>query len=439
MVTRKPLPRRTVLRGAGVALALPLLEGMTPAFGARVKAAGAVHRLSVVYVPNGVVMDQWTPATDGTSFELPPIIQPLESFRDRLILITGLRNGPPNYAVHGAASTRFLTTEPPTASTGTVVEAGVSLDQVVARSVERDTQLASLELSLEAPFAGVCDIGSSCVYTDTISWRSKTTPLPMEHNPRVVFERLFGEADTTGREARLKRLAARRSILDSVAESLGELQPGLGSGDRAKLGEYLDAVRDIERQIQNTETQSARELPTLDRPVGVPLTFVEHARLMFDLQVLAFQSDLTRVATFMLGRELSGRSYPEIEVYDAHHPTSHHQGDVQKLRKLVRINTHHVMQLKYFLDRLRDTPDGDGSLFDHLTILYGGGMSDGNSHSPDNLPVLLTGGGAGQLTGGRHVRVPNDTPIANLHVTLLPKLGVPDTHFGNSTGALAGV
>lgn len=437
MVRRRALSRRALLRGAGATLGLPLLDAMVPALTPRAAAATPVSRFGVVYVPNGVVMTQWTPAGPaGALSTLPSSLTPLEPFRGALTVVTGLRNGPPNYAVHGAASTRFLTTEPPVPSTGSVVEAGVSMDQVLARVAEKETQLASLELSLEAPFTGVCDIGSSCVYTDTIAWRNTTTPLPMEHNPRAVFERLFGEADTTGRAARAARLAARRSILDSVADSIRELAAGVGPGDRARLDQYLDGVRDVERQIQKIEEQGARELPSLERPTGVPATFQAHARLMFDLQVLAFQSDLTRVTTCMLGRELSGRSYPEVDVRDAHHPTSHHQGDAEKLRKLARINQHHTAQFGYFLSRLAGTPDGPGSLLDHCTLLYGAGMSDGNSHSPDDLPVLLAGGGA-RWKGGRHLRVPPGTLVGNLHATLLPKLGVPVTAFGNSTGVLA--
>ena len=389
-------------------------------------------------MPNGVVMNEWTPSAEGRGFDLTPILEPLRPFRDQVVVVTGLNNGPPNYAVHGAASTRFLTTKAPVASSGSIVEAGVSLDQVVARAWERETQLASLELSLESPFAGVCDVGSSCVYTDTISWRSATTPLPMEHSPRAVFERLFGESDTTDRAARMARMAARRSILDSVAESLADLQRGLGARDRAKLAEFGDAIRDVERQIQKAEEQSARELPSVDRPTSAPASFDRHARLMFDLQVLAFQTDMTRVITFMTSRELTGRNYPEIDVYDAHHPTSHHQGDAEKLQKLARINAHHVTQFAYFLERLRATSDGDGSLLDHVTLVFGCGMSDGNAHAPDNLPVLLAGG-AGRLEGGRHLRFPSDTPIANLHATLLPKLGIQVERFGNSMGTLAGI
>jgi hypothetical protein len=438
IVTQKALSRRTVLRGLGATIALPLLDSMVPALSARARAATSpVHRLCVVYVPNGIVMTDWTPAAEGASFDLTPILRPLTPFRDQLVVVSGLRNGPPNYAVHGAASTRFLTTEPPLASTGSVVEAGISADQVAAAQFGRETQLASLELSLESPFAGVCDVGSSCVYTDTISWRSRSNPLPMEHNPRVVFERLFGEADTTDGATRRARLAARRSLLDSVAASITALQRGLGSADLRKLDEHLAAIRDIERQIQKIEDQDHRELPALDRPSGVPDTFPAHARLMFDLQVLAFRADLTRVITFMMGRELSGRSYPEIGVRDGHHPISHHQNDPQKLTTLTRISTHHAEQFAYFLDRLKGADDGDGSLLDHIAILYGGGMSDGNSHSPDNLPIVLAGGGNGQLRGGRHVRFSSDTPIANLHATLLPRLGVPVAEFGNSTGTLS--
>ena len=439
IVTKKAVSRRTVLRGLGVSVALPLLDAMVPALTPRARAATPIRRLSVVYVPNGVVMSGWTPATEGRDFALTPILKPLAAFRDRMVVISGLQNGPPDYAVHGAASTRFLTTFLPQPSSGTVVEAGVSADQIAAQAFGRETQLASLELSLDAPFAGVCDVGSSCVYTDTIAWRSPTTPLPMEHNPRAVFERLFGEADTTDPKARLARLAARKSLLDSVSESLADFRRGLGGSDRRKVDEYVEAVRDVERQIQRVEEQGARELPSFERPTGVPATFPEHARLMFDLQVLAFQSDLTRVITFMLGRELTGRTHPEIGVPDGHHPMSHHQDDPAKLAKLTHVSTHHATQLAYYLDRLRSTPDGDGTLLDRLLVLYGGGMSDGNAHAPDNLPVLLVGGAGERLAGGRHLRVPSTTPIANLHATILPMLGVDIDRFGNSTGRIGGL
>lgn len=434
------LSRRTVLRGLGASIGLPLLDGMVPAFAApQTTEAGRVRRFAVVYVPNGLVMSQWTPAGEAEGLELAPILRPLAAFRDQLVVLTGLRNGPPHNVVHGAASTRFLTTVPPEQSTGSVVGAGISVDQVAAAAFGAETPLASLELALESGFAGACDIGSSCVYTDTIAWRSPTTPLPMEHNPRVVFERLFGERDTTDRGARISRASDQRSILDSVTVAARDLQRTLGGSDRAKVDEYLSAVRDVERRIQRTEARGAQELPGLERPVGIPGTFPEHARTMFDLQVLAFQSDLTRVSTFMMGRELSGRSFPEIGVYEAHHPTSHHQKSPEKIATLVKIDTHYAAQFAYFLERLRATSDGDGSLLDHITIVYGCGMSDGDSHAPDNLPILLAGGGAGRLKGGRHLRFPSDTPIANLHTTLLEQIGVPVDRFGNSTGRLAGV
>jgi hypothetical protein len=440
IVTKRHLARRTMLRGLGAAIALPLIDAMVPALSAqRTTVAKPVNRFGVVYVPNGIVMSDWTPAVEGSLFELPPTLRPLAAVRDQLIVVTGLHNGPPSYAVHAVASTEFLTGMPPAPSTGSIVEAGVSVDQLVARSAGQHTELASLEVSLESGYAGTCDIGTSCVYTDTISWRAPATPLPMEHNPRAVFERLFGDSDSTDPASRSARSAERRSILDSVSDSVADLDRNLGPRDRAKIYEYLDAVRDIERRIQRAEAQGARELPAITRPVGVPDNFQEYARLMFDLEVIALQADLTRVVTHMMGRELSGRTYPEINVRDAHHPISHHRNEPDKLAMLTRINTHHTTQFAYFLERLRSTADGDGSLLDHITLLYGSGMSDGNSHSPLNLPIVLAGGGAGTLKGGRHLWFSAETPLANLHATLLPKLGVPVERFGNSTGTLAGL
>ena len=440
IVTRKHLPRRTFLRGLGATIGLPLLDGMVPAVSAISRtAARPVFRFGVVYVPNGIVMADWTPALDGSQFDTPPILQPLAPFRDQMTVVTGLRSGPPYYAVHAVASTRFLTGRPPKPSTGSEVEAGMSMDQVAARAFGQETELASLELSLERAESGVCDIATSCVYTDTIAWRSPTTPLPMEHNPRTVFEHLFGDSDTTNPRARASRLARRRSILDSVAETAADLRRALGAADGAKLTDYLDALRDVERRIQRSEEQDARELPEINRPAGTPASFPDHARLMFDLQVLAYQSDLTRVITFMIGREFSGHTYPEIGVRDAHHPLSHHEHDPRKLATLTRISTYHAEQLAYYLERLRATPDGDGSLLDHMVLLFGAGMSDGNSHSPDNLPIVLLGGGGGALAGGRHLRYAPETPLEDLHVTLLRKLGVPVDRFGESTSELAGL
>jgi len=435
MKGRAHLPRRTILRGLAAAVALPFLDGMVPAFAA----PATTRRLSVVYLPNGIRMEHWTPAAEGTAFDLPPILTPLQPFRDRLAIVSGLKNGPPHYAVHGAASTRFLTTMPPASASAAVVEAGISMDQLAAKAFGAETELASLELTLESGFAGVCDVGSSCVYTDTVAWRGLSTPLPMEHNPRAVFERLFGDNDAIGRSAHVARLGSTRSILDSVTEAAARLARTLAADDRARLDEYFEALRDIERRIQLAERQDRVSLPEFGRPIGVPRSFPEHARLMFDLQVLAYQADVTRVITFMTGRELSGRAYPEIGIHDAHHPISHHQGDPEKLAKLTTINTHHIAQLAYFLERLRSSPDGDGTLLDHTTVLCGAGMSDGNAHAPDNLPVLVAGDGPWPAARGRHLRVAGDTPIGNLHVTLLNHLGVPVDHFGNSTGVLPGL
>ena len=441
IVTRKAIPRRTVLRGIGTALALPLLDGMVPALTALAKsAAKPINRFGVVYVPNGMMMANWTPKTAGTGFELPRIMAPLAPYRDRLVVLSGLSSasGPGIPGLHARASTRFLTDISPELTAGADLMAGISLDQLAAKELGQHTQLASLELALESAESGsgTCDVGYSCAYTNTISWRSPTTPLPMEHNPRAVFERLFGDSGTTGRAARLERMAKQRSILDSVTSKVADLDRTLGSRDRTQLSEYLEAIRDVERRIERAREQSERELPVVHQPVGIPSTFEEHARLMFDLQVLAYQSDLTRVGTYMFGREFSGRSYPEIGAPDSHHPTSHHQNDPQKLERLTRINVYHVQLFAYFLEKLRTTRDGDGSLLDHVLMIYGAGMSDGNAHSPSNLPIVLVGGAAGRLKGGRHLRYPSDTPLANLHLTLLDKLGIPVEHFADSNGRL---
>jgi hypothetical protein len=311
------------------------------------------------------------------------------------------------------------------------------MDQLAAQHLGRETQLASLELALDSvEVLGACDAGYSCAYANTIAWRTATTPLPMENNPRAVFERLFGASDSTDAATRLARIAQDRSILDFVTEETAALTRALGAGDRRKLTEYLEAVRDVERRIQAAERQSARELPVVEQPTGIPETFEAHANVMYDLLVLAYQCDLTRVATFMIGKEVSGRAYPEIGVPDGHHACSHHQNDPVKLEKLAKINQYHIQLFAYFLEKLRATPDGDGSLLDHSIILYGSGISDGNIHFHLDLPTLLMGGGAGTLQGGRHIRYTNDTPLTNLHMAVLDKLGVPIDRFGDSTGRL---
>jgi hypothetical protein len=336
---------------------------------------------------------------------------------------------------HARAGGAFLTVEHPKKTEGSDIHAGISLDQLAAKALGQQTQLASLELSLDSTeFAGSCDGGYSCAYVNTLSWRGATTPLPMENHPRAVFERLFGDGDSTDSAARQARLQKDRSILDSVTEEVANLQRGLGARDQTKLTEYLEAIRDVERRIQNAEEQSAQELPSVERPAGIPSSYAEHAKLMFDLQVLAYQCDLTRVITLMMAREVSTRSYREIGVPDPHHPISHHQGDPQKIEKVVKINVFHAQLLAYFLEKLQSTPDGDGSLLDHVTILRGSGMSNGDAHDHRGLPILLVGGGAGQIKGGRHVRYPQGTPLANLYLTVLEKLGFPMDRIGDSTG-----
>lgn len=437
IVTNKSIPRRTVLRSIGMTLALPLLDSMVPAFASpRILAAKPVRRLGVVYLPNGMAMQYWTPATPGTAFELTPILQPLARFRDHLSVLSGLTNKRPG-GNHAGASAMFLTGVQPKPGQGTEIRTAISMDQLAARELGLQTQIASLELSLDSrDFAGSCDIGYSCAYTNTISWRTPSTPLPMENNPRIVFERLFGDNSTTDSNARTARLGKDRSILDSVIQKIGKLQREVGPSDHVKISEYLDAIRDVERGIQKAEEQGLQDLSLPDQPAGIPATFKEHAKLMFELQVLAYQADLTRVITFMTGREITGRTYTEIGVPDSHHPLSHHQDDPARIATLSKINTYHSAVFADFLERLASTSDGDGSLLDHVTIIYGAGMSDSNAHAPDHLPIILVGGGTGQLKGGRHVVFTDGTPLANLHLTVLEKLGVPMESLGDSTGKL---
>jgi hypothetical protein len=435
IITKYSLPRRTFLRGVGATLALPFLDAMVPALAAA-DATKPVRRLGVVYVPNGMAMPYWTPATQGASFELTPILQPLAPFRDQLLILSNLA-GAPGGGSHAGAATRFLTGVVASSQRGTSVSAGVSMDQLAAKQMARDTQLASLELCLDSrDFVGTCDAGYACAYSNTISWQSATTPLAMENDPRAVFERLFGDSGSTDSAARLASIRRNRSLLDSLMDKVSHLQGALGPNDRVRINEYLDAVRDVERRIQKAEEQSGNELPVLDQPAGVPATFEEHAKLMFDLQVLAYQCDLTRVTTFMIGRELSGRSYPQIGIPEAHHPLSHHEGNPAKIEVMAKLNTYHVSQFAYFVDKLKSTPDGDGSLLDHVMLLYGAGMSESNDHYPFDLPILVVGGGSGQLKGGRHIKYPDGTQLASLGVTLLDKLGVHVDAIGNSKGTI---
>jgi hypothetical protein len=444
-VMKVALPRRTFLRGLGAAIGLPLLDAMIPAFTATAKTAAApVHRLGFVYIPNGAIMDKWTPAAEGSAFELPPILESLAPFRDQLVIVSGLEQANA-YGLndgsgdHSRAGAAWLSGVHPKHTEGADIQGGRTADQIAATVLGKDTQLASLEVGLEAfEMVGMCENGYSCVYLNTLSWRTPTTPVFPEANPRVVFERLFGTGGTPAERATQRRQNS--SILDSVTASMNRLQKTLSASDRARVMEYLDAVREIERRLQKTEEQRATSVAIPDRPVGVPEAWEDHAKLMFDLQVAAYQADITRVITFMLGRELTGAVYPNCGVPDGHHNLTHHRYDPVKVAKVEKINTYHVKLFSdYYLSKLRSTPDGDGSLLDHLLLLYGGGISDGNLHDHSNLPLLLIGGSGGRLKGGRHLKYPDKTPMTNLLVSTLGKVGVPLEHLGDSTGRLSEV
>ncbi len=445
IVTKKSLPRRTFLRGMGASVALPLLDSMVPAFAAmRTSAAKPVHRLFTGYVPNGMIMDQWTPPIEGALGELPSTLAPLAQFKEKLLIVSGLADAPayplPGEGTgdHVRAAATFLTGVHPKQTDGPDIRAGTSMDQIAARALGTDTVLSSLELAIDpTELIGACEAGWSCAYANTLSWRNPTTPLPMENQPRAVFERLFGDADSTSADARLARIAEDRSILDSLVHEVTDFRRTIGSSDQAKVTQYLEAIRDIERRIQLAEAQADRELPDLARPSGgIPETFAEHARLMFDLQVTAFQADLTRVITFMMSREVSPRTYPDLGIPDPHHGLSHHQNRPEQMAKLAILNKHHIEQIAYFMDQLAATAEGDGTLLDQVMIQYGCGISDGNQHSHVNLPILVAGGGAGSIQGGRHLRAADGTPLTNLQLALLAKLGVPIEALGDSTGAL---
>jgi len=447
IVTKKSLSRRTILRGVGAALALPFLDSMVPALGRGASAAAkGPTRMGMFYAPNGTSMPYWLPKTYGPNFEMSPILTPLESFRDNLFVLSHLSN---DVAVgdgvggHARSCAPWLTATHIKKTEGADIHAGVSMDQIAAKHLGNETQLQSLQLSLDSDESlGACDSGYSCVYTNTLSWRDERSPLPTECDPRAVFERLFGASDSTDSAARMSRLAQEKSVLDLALESVTSLKKTLGQQDQLRVDQYLDAVRESERRIQTAEAQSKRELPLLERPGAAPELYEDHCRLLLDLLALSYQTDMTRVSTFMMSKEQTGRSYPEIGVPDGHHPVSHHQNDPAKLEKLARINTYHMKQFAYFLDKLRNTPDGDGSVFDHSLFVYGSGMSDSNLHFQLDLPTLMVGGHAGTTKGGKHVGYRNDTPVANLWVTVLNKVGVPVEQFGNSTGRveyLAGV
>ena len=433
--TAKPLSRRTVLRGVGATVALPFLDAMAPGVSALARtAAKPVRRFQAIFVPNGMAMEYWSPATVGRAFELTPILQPLAPFRDRMLVFSGLHSS--WTYVHAGASGSFLTGTSRGGTSETDVVADTSIDQMLAREFGGSTPLASLELSIDKEAnAGQCTSGLSCAYTQTISWRTPTMPLPMENNPRAVFERLFGDSGSTDPAVRLARMQEKRSILDSVRDKLADVERRVGTDDRRKVEEYAAAIRDVERRIEVAESRSDVAV-VAEEPRGVPSTFEEHVELIFDLQFLALQSDITRVTTFMLGREQSTRTYPEVGVNEPHHPLSHHGNDPAQIAKMSKVNTYHAELTSRYLERLRTTPDQDGSLLDNMTIMYGTCMSNSTRHAGNNVPILVLGGGAGRLKGGRHLQYGAGTTHANLLLTLLDKFDVRLDRVGGSTGAL---
>ena len=435
-VTKKAISRRTVLRGVGTALALPLLDAMVPALAAP---AAPARRFGVVYHPNGVIYDQWLPKGTGTQFELSPTLKGLEPFKDKLIVITGLfsdqaeANGDGG-GDHSRACGSYLTGVHVKKSDSNV-ENAVSMDQIAAKAFERETQLSSLQMTAdENSLLGSCDLGYSCAYSSTISWLTPTLPLMAENNPRVLFERMFGSSDSTDPRVREARLRQDHSLLDSVNDRVNQLQRRLGAADNRKMNDYLASLRDVERRIQKAEEQSSKALPDVAQPAGIPDNFDAHVRLLYDLQLLAFQADVTRVITFMYGREQTGRPYPQIGVPEPHHPLTHHQNNPEKMEKCTRIQRHHIALFAEYLGKLRETPDGDGKLLDHTILLFGAGISNSDRHTHGPLPALLVGGGAGTLKGGRHLVYPEHTPLTNLQLTLLNKLGVAAEKLGDSSG-----
>lgn len=436
IITKKALPRRTFLRGMGASLALPLLDAMVPAATAATRTvATPVRRLGYVFMPMGCDITRWTPGgTDGKLGELSPILQSLGPVREHVTALTNmeLRNAYPGS--HATSNSAFLSAAKAKHTESSDYYLGTTADQIAAQQIGRETQLPSLELSMDMlQTTGQCDNGYACVYQNNLSWSSPTTPLPSEAHPRIVFERLFGEGGNLAeRRAALRK---RASLLDWVTEDIASLQRKLGPSDRAKVAGYLDTVREVERRIQKAEADAIEKpLPDLDRPLGVPAAYADHARLMFDLQVLAMQGDITRVTTFQLARETSNRTYTEIGVSDPHHPLSHHGNDPDKIARMAKINAFHVSLFAYFLERLKATPEGNGTLLDHSLLLYGSGIGNPNVHDHTNLPILVAGGAAGGMKGGRHLRYSEPVPLANLHLTLLDKVGVKIDSFADSNG-----
>ena len=435
IITKKTLPRRTFLRGVGATLALPLLDAMVPALAQSATAANPVRRLGFVYMPMGAHIPEWTPKGEGTITELSPSLRSLAPVVDQITVLTNmeLKNAYPG--THATSNAAFLSAAKAKWTESTDYHLGTTVDQIAAQQVGKATQLPSLELAMDLlTTVGQCDNGFACVYQNNLSWSSPTTPLPAEAHPRVVFERLFGDGGSASE--RLAELRKKSSLLDWVREDISRLQRKLSSSDRTKVTQYLDTVREVERRIQKAEAETAdSRLPDLDRPVGVPAAYADHAKLMFDLQVLALQADVTRVITFQLARETSTRTYPEIGVSEAHHPLTHNGGNPEMLAKVAKINAFHVSLFAYFLEKLKATREGNGTLLDHSMYLYGSGMGNADVHDHLNLPILVAGG-AGKIKGGRHIRYSEPTPLANLHLTLLDKVGVKLDSFADSKGKI---
>ncbi|MBV8907288.1 MAG: DUF1552 domain-containing protein [Acidobacteriia bacterium] len=447
LIIRKHIPRRTFLRGMGVTLALPLLDSMVPAQTPLAQTAAAPKlRLGLCFMPHGAVMSNWTPIGEGADFKLSRTLTPLEPYKDQLVVITNLAHhnaAPAGPGDNGGDHTRspavYLNGVHPKRTDGADIRAGTTIDQIAAQIIGQDTPLPSLELAIEdfSGLVGSCDVGFSCAYMNTISWRTPTTPLPMEINPRVVFDRMFGDGATV--EERLERIEQERSILDAVTSDVRHLERKLGPNDRNRVAEYLDTVREIERRIQLAEKQNSSNIAVPATPTGIPDDHQAHTKLMFDLMAVAFQADITRISTFMMAREVSYRTFPRLDISEAFHPASHHQNNPARLENLTKINTYHVSLMAYFLDKLKSTPDGDGNLLDHSLVLYGSGMSNSNVHNHSPLPIFLAGGAAGKMKGGRHLKYPENTPMANLLLTILDRAGVPQERIGDSTGLLSEV
>jgi len=440
IVTRKHLPRRSFLKGMGAVIALPMFDAMTPAFASAAQARPL--RLGFTYVPNGITMADWTPKAAGAAFDFSRVMKPLEPFRKDMLVLSGLghRNGQAlgdGPGDHARAAASYLTGVHPRKTAGADIQNGISVDQIAAQAVGSQSRFASLELGCDdSRTIGNCDSGYSCAYTNSLAWRGAATPMPPETNPRLVFERLFGDIDTSiPPEVRARRLMNRRSILDLVNERTSKLAAGLGPNDRRKLEEYLTSIRDIEQRIEKAEKDMTGLTPSIDKPTGVPVLYADYVNLMFDLQLIAFQTESTRIVTMMMGREGSMRTYPEIDVPDPHHPLTHHRGNPEWIERVTKVNTLHMELFAGFIAKLKATPDGDGSLLDHSIIVYGSGLSDGNRHTHEDLPVALLGGG-GDFRLGSHIVYPKGTPMTNLYLTLLDRMGVQQETIGDSTGKI---